>query len=46
MQRETPYLDMDQLDEEQPYYDASARSMSSGSSCEGLASGSPHKLLP
>ena len=37
MQREVPYLDMDQLDEDQPYYDASAVSLSSGSSCEGHA---------
>ena len=35
MQREIPYLDMDQLNEDQPYYDASAVSVSSGSSCEG-----------
>ena len=34
MQRGTPYLDMDQVDEDQPYYDASAMSVSSGSSCE------------
>ena len=34
MQRDTPYLDMDQVDEDQPYYDASAMSESSGSSCE------------
>ena len=34
MQRETPYLDMDQVDEDQPYYDVSAMSASSGSSCE------------
>jgi len=39
MQREVPYLDMDQLDEDQPYYDASAVSLSSGSSCEGHAPG-------
>jgi len=39
MQREVPYLDMDQLDENQPYYDASAVSLSSGSSCEGHAPG-------
>ena len=37
MQREVPYLDMDQLDENQPYYDASAVSLSSGSSCDGHA---------
>ena len=37
MQREVPYLDIDQLDENQPYYDASAISLSSGSSCEGHA---------
>ena len=35
MQREVPYLDMDQLDENQPYYDASAVSLSCGSSCKG-----------
>ncbi|KAL9980686.1 hypothetical protein ACROYT_G009304 [Oculina patagonica] len=34
MQRDTPYLDMEQLDEDQPYYDASAVSASSGSLCE------------
>ena len=34
MQRDTPYLDMDQVDEDQPYYDVSAMSVSSGSSCE------------
>ena len=39
MQREVPYLDMNQLDEDQPYYDASAVSLSSGSSCEGHAPG-------
>ena len=39
MQREVPYLDMDQLDENQPYYDASAVSLSSGSSCEGHSPG-------
>ena len=38
MQRDTPYLDMDQVDEDQPYYDASAVSPSSGSSCEECAS--------
>ena len=32
MQRDTPYLDMDQIDENEPYYDASAVSQSSGSS--------------
>ncbi len=32
MQRDTPYLDMDQVDEDQPYYDASAAAQSSGSS--------------
>ena len=37
MQREVPYLDIDQLDENEPYYDASAVSLSSGSSCEGHA---------
>ena len=39
MQREVPYLDMSQLDEDQPYYDASAVSLSSGSSCERHAPG-------
>ena len=34
MQRDTPYLDMDQVDEDQPFYDVSAMSASSGSSCE------------
>jgi len=34
MQRDTPYLDMDQVDEDQPYYDVPAMSLSSGSSCE------------
>ena len=37
MQREVPYLDMNQLDEEQPYYNASAVSLSSGSSGDGHA---------
>ena len=37
MQREVPYLDMNQLDEEQPYYNASAVSLSSGSSSDGHA---------
>ena len=41
MQQDTPYLDMDQLDEEQPYYNASAVSASSGSSCEELCSKDP-----
>lgn len=41
MQRDTPYLDMDQVDEDQPYYDASTMSASSGSSCEEQASESP-----
>jgi len=39
IQREIPYLDMDQLNEDQPYYDASAVSLSSGSSCDGHAPG-------
>ena len=39
MQREVPYLDMDQLDEDQPYYDASVVSLSSGSSSEVHAPG-------
>ena len=34
MQRDTPYLDMDQVDEEQPYYNVSAMSASSRSSGE------------
>ena len=34
MQRDTPYLDIDQIDENQPFYDVSAMSASSGSSCE------------
>ena len=41
IQRDTPYLDLDQLDEDRPYYDASAVSASSGSSCEDHASESP-----
>ena len=39
IQREIPYLDMNQLNEDQPYYDASAVSLSSGSSCDGHAHG-------
>ncbi|KAJ7380809.1 hypothetical protein OS493_007191 [Desmophyllum pertusum] len=42
MLRDTPYLDLDQLDEDQPYYDASAVSASSGSSCEEHASENPN----
>ncbi|XP_078362125.1 uncharacterized protein LOC144646412 isoform X5 [Oculina patagonica] len=34
MQRDAPYLDIDQLDEDQPYYDTTALSASSGSSFE------------
>jgi len=34
MQRDTPYLDVDQVDEDQPYYNVSAMSASSGSSYE------------
>lgn len=34
IQREIPYLDMDQLNEDQPYYDASAVSLSSGESVD------------
>jgi len=34
MQRDTPYLDIDQVDEEHPYYDVPAISVSSESSCE------------
>ena len=34
MQRDTPYLDVDLVDEDQPYYDASTISASSGSFCE------------
>ncbi|KAJ7374035.1 hypothetical protein OS493_009365 [Desmophyllum pertusum] len=43
MQRDTPYLDLDldQLNEDRPYYDASAVSASSGSSCEEHASENP-----
>ena len=41
LQRDTPYLDMDQLDEDQPYYDASTRSISAGSFCEEPGSSSP-----
>ncbi len=36
MQRDTPYLDMEQLDEHQPYYNVSAVSVSSGTSCTEL----------
>ena len=39
IQREIPYLDMEQLNEDQPYYEASAVSLSSGSSCDGHAPG-------
>ena len=39
IQREIPYLDMEKLNEDQPYYDASAVSLSSGSSCDGHAPG-------
>ncbi|XP_078362114.1 uncharacterized protein LOC144646407 isoform X2 [Oculina patagonica] len=38
MQRDSPYLDINQVDEDQPYYDATAVSASSGSSCEEHAS--------
>lgn len=34
MQRDNPYLDINQVNEYQPYYDATAVSASSGSSCE------------
>ena len=34
IQREIPYLDMDQLNEDQPYYDASTESLSSGESVD------------
>ena len=44
MQRDTPYLDMDLVDEDQPYYDASAMSASSGSSCEEHAPERPENL--
>ena len=37
MEREVPYLNLNQLDEDQPYYDASVVSLSSGSSCTGQA---------
>ena len=44
IQREIPYLDMDQLNEDQPYYEASATaSLSSGSSYDRHA---PEKSLP
>ena len=47
IQREIPYLDMDQLNEDQPYYDASAVSLSSGSSCDdGHAPGQSLDLNP
>ena len=41
MQRDTPYLDINQVNEDQPYYDASAVSVSSGSACEEHDSDSP-----
>ena len=34
IQREIPYLDMEQLNENQPYYDASEELISSGESVE------------
>ena len=34
IQREIPYLDMDRLNEDQAYYDASAESLSSGESVD------------
>ncbi|KAL9980675.1 hypothetical protein ACROYT_G009288 [Oculina patagonica] len=37
MQRDTPYLDINQVNEDKPYYDASAVSVSSGSACHELA---------
>ena len=45
MQKDTPYLDMDQLDENQLYYDASAVSASGGSSCEEHARESPDSTI-
>ena len=45
MQRDTPYLDIDQVDEDQPYYDASAHSVSSETSCEEITCGSPYKNI-
>ena len=41
MQRDVPYLDLDQVDEDQPYYDASAVSAASRSFSEERESGSP-----
>ena len=41
MQQDTPYLDMDQLDEDRPYYNVSMVSASSGSSCEDPTSKDP-----
>ena len=44
MQRDTPYLDLDQVDEDQRYYNTSAMSASSGSSCEEHALERPENL--
>ena len=41
MQRDVPYLDLDQVDEDQPYYDASVVSAASRSSSEERESGIP-----
>ena len=41
MQRDVPYLDLDQVDEDQPYYNASAVSATKRSSSEERESGSP-----
>ncbi|KAL9980673.1 hypothetical protein ACROYT_G009286 [Oculina patagonica] len=41
MQRDVPYLNLDQLNENQPYYDTSAVSAANKSSCEGHESKSP-----
>ena len=45
MQRDTPYLDMGQVDEDQPYYNASAVSASSGSSCEEHSAETPDETI-
>ena len=45
IQQDTPYLDMDHLDENQLYYNASAVSASGGSSCEEHARESPDSTI-
>ena len=45
MQRDVPYLDINQVNEHQLYYDASAVSVSSGSACEEPACDSPNKNI-